>query len=54
LHDPVEGFLGAGVDDDFGRDVAALAGDASDGAADQADAEQGEALEEGFRHDVAA
>ena len=50
LPDPIQGFLGPRGDDHLGGQVAALAGDARDGAADQADADQRQALENRFRH----
>ena len=54
LHHPVQRCLGAGVDDDLRRDVAALAGDARDRGTDQPDAEKREPLENRISHVIAA
>ncbi len=47
---PVQRLRGPRVHHDLGGDVAALAGDAGDRAADQADADQRQAAEQRFSH----
>ena len=50
LPHPLQRLRGARVHHHLGREVAALARDAGDGAADQADADQRQAPEQRFSH----